>query len=119
MIVMSHSDRNFLITLDIETVISGAIGTDTVTISATGLQVDVSGEPKAVYIVNGIPVPSIGSNEVWFLVEYDPGEWGVIDGDDARFARFGDTLTALAETAGPAAQKIESLGYNGLVDELS
>lgn len=108
-------ERHFLITLDIDTVIKGVIDTDTVTLEASGVQVDESGEPEAVYIVNGIPAPSIGSDEVWFLVELALGQWREVDSDDARFARSGDKLTALASTAGPAARKIENLGFNNLV----
>ena len=112
-------ERLFLITLAIETVIKGAIDTDTVTLETSGVQVDESGEPEAVYIVNGIPAPSIGSNEVWFLVELAPGQWREVDSDDAQFARSGDKLTALASTAGPAARKIENLGFNNLVAGLN
>lgn len=107
------------ITLAIETVIKGAIDTDTVTLETSGVQVDESGEPEGFYIVNGIPAPSIGSNEVWFLVELAPGQWREVDSDDAQFARSGDKLTALASTAGPAARKIENLGFNNLVAGLN
>jgi hypothetical protein len=113
-------ERNFLVTLDIETVIGGALnGALAVTIEVYGLQVDEGGEPEAVYVVNGMPVPLVGSTEVWFLREREPGLWGFTDADDGRFARSGDTLTALATTAGPAARNIENLGFSGLVDDLN
>ena len=113
-------ESNFVVTLDVDDVIGrSGNGGFSVTVEVYGVQLDLGGEPEAVYLVNGIPTPSVGSTEVWFLVEVESGVWGFTDADDARFVRSGDKLTALASSAGPAARRIEDLGFSGLVEALN
>ena len=109
-------DHNTEITLTIDAVIvgSGLAPGDAVTIEWSGYQVDASGNPTKLYVVNGVPFPTVGSEEVWFLKESEEPGWVVSDIDDGRFARSGGSVRALADTAGPAASDLEHLGVDGL-----
>jgi len=84
-------DHNTEITLTIDAVIvgSGLAPGDAVTIEWSGYQVDASGNPTKLYVVNGVPFPTVGSEEVWFLKESEEPGWVVSDVDDGRFALFG------------------------------
>lgn len=112
-------EANLVVSLDPDNVLRGEFDVDrTLEVEIYGVALDDNGEPEAVYALNGMPVPSVGSTEVWFLVEIAPGVYAFVDVDDARFSRSGDTLTALAETAGPAGRRVSQLGFRGLVDRL-
>lgn len=104
------------IALNVEGVVHGAGVSpgETVTLEWSGYKVDESGNPTEVYVVNGVPFPVVGSEEVWFLIHDEEHGWVLADIDDGRFARSGRSLRALAETAGPAAKEVEQLGVSGL-----
>lgn len=110
-------DQNVAITLTVDTVIVGSelASGDTVTIEWSGYEVDREGRPSRLYVENGVPFPTVGSVEVWFLENSEAHGWAVADVDDGRFTRSGDSLRALADTAGPAARDVEQLGVGDLV----
>lgn len=112
-------DQFLRVTLTVDTVLAGSdlrVG-DMASIQWWGYQVGLAGNPARVYEANGVPYPMVGSEEVWFLRRTDQdGDWVVVDLDDGRYVRSGDTLRALASTSGEVARAVEQLGVAGLLE---
>ena len=86
-------------------------------ISWSGYETDTDGEPSRLLIVNDVPFPDGESVELWFLKVHPDGGWAVTDIDDGRYwLTDGDSLSAMASTAGPAARDVERAGLNGLIE---